>query len=503
MTGSGPPPNPHTPHTPPSPDTPSSPDTPTSPQTPSAWDTPYAPYTLPTPPMPSAPGTPDTPSAAGIPAPDPRPDQPDPRPDQQPGPRPNPRPNPRPDPQPDPPDPRPIPLDRLRLPSDPSALYQELRAAHGPVAPVLLDGDIPAWLVLGYRELHQVTADPVLFSRDAELWNQWPRVPVDWPLLPVVGRARPPAPHPAGEARVRRAAMIADALTAVDPARLQGYAERFADALVDGFCARGTADVIGEYATLLPVRVLAAVFGFPLEEGPGLAAAVDGDGGTDGGQGLARAVARLLERGRRTPGQDIVSRLLASHKGLPDEEIARDLTSMLTAGHQPTADWIGNSLRLMLTEDRFAVSLFGGRRSVVEAMNEVLWEDTPTQNVVGRWASRDTLLGERRIRAGDLLVLSLAAANSDPGIRADRTAPTGGNAAFFSFGHGAHRCPFPAREIAEVIARTAIEVILDRLPDLDLAVPPRALTRRPSPWLRGLSALPVRFTPTTVVGPEY
>ncbi|MFI6525739.1 cytochrome P450 [Streptomyces uncialis] len=478
MTGSGPPPNPHTPHPPPSPDTPSSPDTPippnnppppyapTSPRTPSAWD---APYTQPNPHTAHTPHTPPVPSAPGSEAPDPRP----------------------------------VPLDRLRLPSDPSALYQELRAAHGPVAPVLLDGDIPAWLVLGYRELHQVTADPALFSRDAELWNQWPRIPDDWPLLPVMGRARPPVPHPAGEGRARRAAMIADALTAVDPVRLQGYAERFADALVDGFCARGAADVIREYATLLPVRVLAAVFGFPPEEGPGLAAAVNGDGGTDGGQGLARAVARLLERRRRTPGQDIASRLLASPEGLPDDEIARDLTSLLTAGHQPTADWIGNSLRLMLTEDRFAASLFGGRRSVVEAMNEVLWEDTPTQNVVGRWASRDTLLGGRRVRAGDLLVLSLAAANSDPGIRADRTVPTGGNAAFFSFGHGAHRCPFPAREIAEVIARTAIEVILDRLPDLDLAVPPQSLTRRPSPWLRGLSALPVRFTPTTVVGPEY
>ncbi len=41
------------------------------------------------------------------------------------------------------------------------------------MVPVVLDGDAPAWLVLGYRELHQVTGDPVLFSRDSELWNQW------------------------------------------------------------------------------------------------------------------------------------------------------------------------------------------------------------------------------------------------------------------------------------------------------------------------------------------
>ena len=168
---------------------------------------------------------------------------------------------------------------------------------------------------------------------------------------------------------------------------------------------------------------------------------------------------------------------------------------MMAAGHQPTADWIGNSLHLMLTDERFAASLFGGRNSVADAMNEVLWEDTPTQNVAGRWASRDTQLGGRRIRAGDLLLLGLQGANSDPQVRTDGSALTGGNSAHFSFGHGEHRCPFPAQEVAEVIARTGIEVVLDRLPDIDLAIPAESLTRRPSPWLRGLAELPVRFTP--------
>ena len=33
----------------------------------------------------------------------------------------------------------------------------------------------------------------------------------------------------------------------------------------------------------------------------------------------------------------------------------------------------------------------------------------------------------------------------------------------------------------------------------DLAVPAGSLTRRPSPWLRGLNELPVRFTPVPVL----
>lgn len=60
-----------------------------------------------------------------------------------------------------------------RFQDEPARLYREMRRDHGPVAPIVLPGDIPAWLVLGYRELHQLTGDPVLFSRDSQLWNQW------------------------------------------------------------------------------------------------------------------------------------------------------------------------------------------------------------------------------------------------------------------------------------------------------------------------------------------
>ncbi|MGW1557473.1 cytochrome P450 [Streptomyces sp. NPDC002144] len=398
----------------------------------------------------------------------------------------------------------PVPLTASGFQTEPAELYRQMRREHGAVTPVLLDGDVPAWLVLGYRELHQVTGDPILFSRDSDLWNQWDRIPDDWPLLPMIGRRQPSILYTVGERHRERAAMISSALESADPAELRGYAERFADQLIDALCSKGRADLVAEYAMLLPVRVLARLFGFPDEQGPGLVAAlndmIDGRERAIAGQThLATSMARLVAQRRAAPADDVVSRMLADRGGFTDEEIVQDLMVMMAAGHQPTADWIGNSLRLMLTDDRFAASLFGGRNSVADAMNEVLWEDAPTQNVAGRWASRDTQLGGRRIRAGDLLLLGLQGANSDPQVRTDGSQLTGGNGAHFSFGHGEHRCPFPAQEVAEVIARTAIEVVLDRLPDIDLAVPPRSLTRRPSPWLRGLTGLPVHFTPVPVL----
>jgi cytochrome P450 len=171
------------------------------------------------------------------------------------------------------------------------------------------------------------------------------------------------------------------------------------------------------------------------------------------------------------------------------------------AAQQPTANWIGNTIRLMLTDSRFAMTLSGGRGSVGQALNEVLWHDTPTQNFIGRFATRDTVLSGVRVRQGDLVVLGLAAGNADPHARPDAASGALGNHAHMSFGHGEHGCPYPAPEVAEVIARTTVEVLLDRLPDLELAIPAEDLVWRPSVWMRGLESLPVVFTPVHVAGP--
>jgi cytochrome P450 len=394
-----------------------------------------------------------------------------------------------------------VPFSGPRFHVEPAGLYREIRRDHGAVAPILLDGGIPAWLVLGYRELLHVTSDPVLFSRDSALWNQWESIPPDWPLLPMIGRGHPSILYTTGDRHRRRAAMLSNALEAVDPFELKRHAERYADELIDEFCGLGEAELVGDFAKRLPMRVLAKIYGFRDEQGPGLTKAINDlvDSGPDAIEGqvhVATSVTELVVLKQRSPGPDVISHMLAHSDGFTVEEIIHDLMVMSVAGHQPTSDWMGNSLRLMLTDDRFSASFSGGRHSVAEAMNEVLWEDTPTQNAAGRWATRDTSLAGRRVQHGDMLILGIAAANADPSIHIEGGRLRGGNNAFFSFGHGDHRCPFPAQEIAEVIARTGIEVLLDRLPDTDLTVPQASLERRPSPWLRGMARLPVRFTPT-------
>ncbi|MER5984513.1 cytochrome P450 [Streptomyces sp. NPDC001787] len=403
-----------------------------------------------------------------------------------------------------------VPLGGADSGTEPQALYRTMRREHGPVVPVELPGGIPAWLVIGYRELHQVTSDGELFPRDVSLWNQWGRVPEDWPLLPMVGQPMPSIYFTAGAEHRRHAEMVGPALEGADPFEIRSHCEQLADRLIDGICSRGTADLIAEFAVPLPVLVLARLVGFPDAEGADIARVL-GDL-ADGGAGAQEAHARFGEHMRRLvaakrsiPGEDVTSRMLAHPERFTDEEYALDLMAITAAGHLTTADWIGNSMRLMLTEDQFAAALSGGRHSVAEAMNEVLWEDGPTQILAGRWAARDTHLGGRNIHRGDMLLLGLGAANADPHIRQQFPSQggrpgQGGNSAHLAFSHGEYRCPFPAQEIAETIARTGIEILLDRLPDLELAVPARDLVRRPSAFLRGMTALPVRFTPVRTTG---
>ncbi|QDY75723.1 cytochrome P450 [Streptomyces qinzhouensis] len=402
--------------------------------------------------------------------------------------------------------------------------YAALRREHGSVAPVVLAGGVRAWLVLGYAEVAYVTGHDELFARDVLCPGPWP------------GADGGPW---TGAAADRRVPSVARALEAVDQFELAQGCRGIAHRLVDAFAGSGRAELMTAYAGSLSLRAAVLMCGLPpgaeaTEElvrdlGTALAGEEEPDfgtkaGGTAGGGGCSgvrgdKAVAayvragervrRLVAARRAVPGPDMVSRLLADPAGATDEEVTRQVLGMVAAAHRPTADWIGNTLRLLLTDERFARDVSGGRLSIGQALNEVLWLDTPTQLATGRRARRDTQLGGRRIRAGDRLVPALAAANTDPGIWPDGRAGAE-NTAHLSFGGGVHRCPYPAPLLADVIARTAIETLLERLPDTVLATeateaPEAAGTAgaakaaepvwRPSVRARGLVTLPVRFTP--------
>ncbi|MER7866223.1 cytochrome P450 [Streptomyces cellulosae] len=393
-------------------------------------------------------------------------------------------------------------LTGLDFQQTPSELYRTMRREHGPVAPVLLDGGIPAWLVLGYTELTYVTNHDELFARDSRRWNQWENIPPDWPLLPYVGY-QPSVLFAEGEEHRRRAGVITDALEGVDQFELANECGLIADDLIRGFAGSGQVELMSDYVHPLLMRAVVQMCGMPttgedtrqlVEDLRISLDAAEGEDPVAGYNRVGERLRQLVKEKRTAPGPDVTSRMVMHPAGLSDEEIVQDLISVISAGEQPTSNWVCNALRLLLTDERFAVNVSGGRLSVGEALNEVLWLDTPTQNFIGRWAVRDVQLGGRQIRAGDCLVLGLAAANTDPQIWPEGHVGAE-NAAHLSFSNGEHRCPYPAPLLADVMARTAVETLLERLPDLVLSVEPEELVWRPSIWMRGLMELPVQFTP--------
>ncbi|RRR85820.1 cytochrome P450 [Streptomyces sp. RP5T] len=393
-------------------------------------------------------------------------------------------------------------LGGLEYQQTPSQLYRSLRREHGAVAPVLLDHDIPAWLVLGYPEVCYVTSHDELFARDSRRWNQWDHIPSDWPLLPFVGY-QPSVLFTEGAEHQRRAGVITQALDGVDQFELARECELISGQLVSSFSGSGQAELMSMYAHALPARAVLWMCGMPQDSTDTEQLVDDLRISLDAGEGedpvaaytrVGERIVQLVKEKRERPGPDVTSRMLLDPAGLSDEEVVQDLITVIAAAQQPTANWICNTLRLLLTDERFALNVSGGRVSVGDALNEVLWLDTPTQNFIGRWAVRDTQLGGRLIREGDCLVLGLAAANTDPQIWPESHVGAE-NSAHLSFGNGEHRCPYPAPLMADVVARTAVETLLERLPDLVLAVEPEELTWRPSIWMRGLTTLPVQFTP--------
>ncbi|WP_228975717.1 cytochrome P450 [Streptomyces sp. DH12] len=382
---------------------------------------------------------------------------------------------------------------------DPRALYEELRRRHGPVAPVLLHGDLPAWIVLGHRENLEVMRSPSRFSNDSRLWRMFEegRVPADSPLRPMV-EWQPLCVFTDGAEHERLRSAVRDGLEQFDRRGVRRYVIRYTDQLVDGFAAEGRADLIEDFAEKLPMLVMTQLFGMPEEYGPHLVdATLDLMKGTEtavaSNEFVVGTLRTLMERKKADPGQDFASRLIGHEAGLTDDEVLEHLRLVLISANETTVNLMANTLRLVLTDRRFRANLAGGHMTLPDALEQVLWDDPPLSAITGRWATGDTVLGGQRIRAGDMLLLGLAAGNVDPEIRPDLDRPLLGNRAHLSFSSGPHECP--GQDIGRAIADTGVDTLLSRLPDLRLAVPEGEL-RWSASWLsKRLAALPVEFTP--------
>ncbi|MFI6289146.1 cytochrome P450 [Streptomyces sp. NPDC051018] len=383
--------------------------------------------------------------------------------------------------------------------ADPRMMYEGLRRQYGSVAPVLLHGDLPAWLVLGHRENLEVMRTPSLFSRDSRLWTMFKqgRVAPDSPLAPMI-TWQPLCIFVDGDEHARLRTAVNDGLGQFNRHGVRRFVTRYTRQLVDEFEATGEADLVRDYAEKLPMLVMTQLLGMPEENGPLLVeAALDLMKGTEtamaSNEFVVETLRKLVKRKTENPGRDLASRLISHESALTEDEVVEHLRLVLIAANETTVNLIANTLRLVLTDRRFRANLSGGQMTLPDALEQVLWDAPPLSVIPGRWATGDTTLGGQPIKAGDLLMLGLAAGNVDPEIRPDLSAPVHGNRSHLSFSSGPHECP--GQDIGRAIADTGIDSLLTILPSLDLAVSEGELATT-SAWLtQRVNSLPVRFTP--------
>ncbi|NUV60402.1 cytochrome P450 [Streptomyces sp. CAI-85] len=384
-----------------------------------------------------------------------------------------------------------VPLYGPEFAADPEAYYSYLRH-HGPTAPVELAPGVDATLVTDYATALQLLQDSGTFRKDARRWRDLNegRIAPDSPVLPLLAY-RPNCMFTDGADHLRLRQAITDSFARVDSLRLSHSTERISDFLIAQFSERGSADLIGNYARQLPLFVFNELFGCTADIGDrvffGISGMFDGVNAEKATEVLFQAVGELVALKRQRPGDDVTSWLMQHHAGLSDEEMVHQLSLLLGAGAEALVNLIGNTLHRILTHDRYAHE--GGL--IEEAMDDTLWENPPMTNYAPHYPVSDVEFAGQKFAAGDLLLISFAAANTGPALSAARKA--GSNRAHLAWSAGPHACP--SKDPARHIAVTAIENLLNRLPDVEITVPEDSLTWRPGPFSRGLVTLPARFTP--------
>ncbi|MFD3915228.1 cytochrome P450 [Streptomyces sp. NPDC058603] len=391
-----------------------------------------------------------------------------------------------------------LPLSAATGASEPREVYRRLREQWGNVARVELEPGVPAWLVMGYRELLTITRQEQVFSRDARNWRDLNEgvVPPHSGLLPMMAwRANVIGADGPEHRRLRQP--LDDGVARIDQRRARRQVQSVCTELIARFSQQGRADLVNDYATIVPLLSIASLFGLNSAEGQELLRALialfgSADDSQDGNRHFEEILVDALRRRQESPTDDLTTAFI-NHPNLRTEsERIQSMAVMISSGTEGVNAWTSLTLRLMLTDPRFAARMHGGRLGVDDALDEALWRDPPMNNMPARYALRDTELGGRHIRRGDVLILGIAAANDDPAIRPDDTAGEPGNRAHLAFSAGPHVCP--AQVPARLITRTAVNTVLHLLPDMRLAIPAEAVAWHPSPWTRIPVSLPVEFS---------
>ncbi|MEW1904609.1 MULTISPECIES: cytochrome P450 [unclassified Streptomyces] len=384
-----------------------------------------------------------------------------------------------------------LPTERpAACPFDPPAELTDARR-HGPVSHFTHPGGKPGRLITGYDAVRSVLAD-ARFSSRKELMNVVdfalpPAPPGEFLLMdePEHSRYRKPL---VGRFTVRRMRMLTERI------------ERITADCLDAMQETGPpADLVTSFAKPIPTIVICEILGVPYEDRASFQEQIDTFmGGEAGDEELVAAytatqeyLARLVAAKRANPTDDVLSEL--TEGDLTDEELRGISLILLAAGFDTTANMLSLGTFALLRHPEQLAALRADPALTDGAVEELL-RYLSVAKTFHRTALEDVELDGRTVEAGTTVVLSYHTANRDPERFPDphaldlRRRATG----HLAFGHGIHQCL--GQQLARVEMRVAFRALLDRFPNLRLAVPAEEVVLRPETAdIFGVKSLPVTW----------
>lgn len=383
----------------------------------------------------------------------------------------------------------------------PYGAYARLREDGG-VHQAVKPGGGQVWIISRYSDVKALLSDPrmsIEASNSRHGYQGFGLPPaLDAHLMNVDDQAH---------ARLRR--LVASAFTA---RRIDAQRDRIqaaTDRLIDAMAQHGEADLVADYAALIPVAVICDLLGIPEADGAAFqtytrSLMTPNDPNRPSTRELVAAMhgrlVDLIARKRAQPADDLLTAMVQARDG-EDRLSENELTSLafliLWAGFETTVHLIANGIATLLTDPRLAQIVRAEpdphTARMAALVEELLRRDGPMLTAIRRFPLEDLHLGDRTVPAGETVLLALASANRDPqhiadpdDIDLDRQ---GGS--HLGFGHGPHYCL--GAPLARMEVRIALWTAIHRLPDLTLAIPEHELPWKPDHRQHALTSLPVSF----------
>lgn len=378
--------------------------------------------------------------------------------------------------------------------SDPYPTYRRLRDD----SPVYRCEDRATWVLSRYADVDTALLDPTTFSSAKGIFPTRRGSDMNNFLLPMLIMTDPPR-------HTQLRGLVSRGFTPRRMALLETSVRDLARTLVGDATSGHACDVTTQIAGPLPALVIADLIGVPGEDRDqfhGWSSTLvqsDPDDRASSTAGIAAAGAlydylrAFIADRRLTPRDDLLSVLVSAEidgKRLSDEDLLGFSFLLLIAGHETTTNLIANATVVLANEPAARRSLAKDTSLLSAAVEEMLRFDSPVQGLA-RTLTRDVVVHDQTLCAGDVVLLLFGAANRDERAFAepDRFDIHRRPERQVAFGRGAHFCL--GASLARLEARIFFEEFLIRVPEwnVDLA----NATRVRSGPLRGYTSLPISW----------